>query len=375
MRIIMGDLLTGRRILDVPYVSASWSAELNGAGTVKATVDLRDPDVRALDLRNAATLGKAFLGAVEDDRHMEAGPIWARAYDQGDGTLEVTASGAWSYFDRRILLPDIGDLPVIDPATGESAAYANSSWSGLHLGTIGKRIIQQSMLWPGGDIPIQFEADKPGDHERNYVGADLPVIGDMLTNLTEVEGGPDIEFRPQWAADRLGVQWLYRSGDPRITSMTDHVIDASVPGTPVKALTVSESGANLAALAWCSGGRSGDESLIDRAWDQTLPAGGFPLMEIVDSSRSSVKEAATITSYAMELARISARPRSQWALTVHTGGDGEPRASEYSVGDYLRIKVGGDRFIPDGVYRRRIVNLSRSAGDPHLKIGLGEDYG
>lgn len=375
MRIIMGDLLTGRRILDVPFTKADWAVELNAAGTVRCTVDLRDADVEALDMRNAATLGKTFLGAVEDGVLVEAGPLWSREYDQADGTLTLVAKGLWSYFDRRTLLPDIGDLPVIDPATGESAAYADSSWSGLHLGTIGKRIVQQSMTWPGADLPIVFEADKVGDHERNYAGADLSIIGDMLTNLSNVQGGPDIQFLPQWSSDRLGVQWLYRSGDPRIYSMTDHIIDASVPGSPVKKLDVEESGDALAALGWCSGGRSGDASLIDRAWNQTLPSAGFPLMEAVDSSRSSVKEPATITAYAVELARVSARPVAQWGLTVHTGGEGEPSVTEYAVGDYLRIKVGGDLFIPDGTYRRRIVNLSRTEGDQHLKIGLGEDYG
>jgi len=167
--------------------------------------------------------------------------------------------------------------PVIDPATGESAAYANSTWSGMHLGTIGKRIVQQSMTWPGGNLPIVFEADKPGTAERTYKGAELPKIGQMLQNLTEVEDGPDIAFRPEWTSDRLGVQWRYVSGDPRLTSPRAHIINASVPGSPLADLDVTETGGQMGSLGWCSAGRSADVSIIERAWNQDMVAAGFPL--------------------------------------------------------------------------------------------------
>ena len=375
MRVVMGDLLTGRRILDVPFVSADWSVELNAPGAVKCTVDLRDPDVQSLDMRNAATPGKSFLAAVVDGVVVEAGPIWARSYDRATGELTLNARGLWSYFDHRTLLPDLGVQPVVDPVTGESAAYANSAWSGLSLGTIGKRIVEQSMTWPGGDLPIVFEADKAGANERNYVGAELPVIGQMLQNLTEVDDGPDIEFRPRWSTDRLGVEWLYRSGDPRIASSSVMLLDTTVPSSPVKDLTVDDSAARMGSLGWCSGGRSADVSLVERSLDPLLLDAGFPLMERVDSSRSSVKEQATLLAYAVELARTGRKSLAQWSVAVHTGGDGEPLVTDFSVGDFVDIKLGGDLFIPDDVYRRRIVNISGQADDPIIKLGLGETYG
>jgi hypothetical protein len=245
VRIILGDLLTGRRILDVPYKAADWDLELNGPGTVKATVDLRDPSVAALDLGNSATPGKSFLAAVEGDIILEAGQILPTTYSRDDGTLTLTARGLWSYFDDRTLLPYIGDLPVVDPVSGESSAYSNSYWSGMHLGTIGKRIIQQSLLWPGGNLPIVFEADKPGTNERRYTGAELNIIGQMLENLTGVEGGPDIEFRPRWSSDRLGVEWFYRSGDPRLSSSGVHRWNASIPESPINNLTVDSTAAHM----------------------------------------------------------------------------------------------------------------------------------
>ena len=375
MRIILGDLLTGRRILDVPFVSADWSAELNGAGSVKCKVDLRDPAVRALGLRNSATPGKAFLGAVVGDRFMEAGPVWSRKYDRSDGMLELSALGLWSYFDRRTVLPNIGDLPVIDPVTGESAGYANSVWYGLHLGTIGKRLVEQAVTWPDGNVPVVFEADKPGTHERSYVGAELSRVGDMLSNLTEVEDGPDIAFLPEWSADRLGVRWRYVSGDPRLASLGDHLIDASVPVSPVDDLTVDESGSYLGARAWASGGRSAGASIIARYDDPTLTTAGFPLMERVDSSRSTVQLQATMQAHAVELARNSHKPLSKWSLQVHVGGAGEPVAEQFNVGDYVKFTVRDDLFIPDGKYRRRIVNMSGDQDGSFVKLGLGEDYG
>lgn len=375
MRVVMGDLLTGRRILDVPFVTADWSVELNAPGAVKCSLDLRDPDVQALDMRNSATPGKSFLAAVVDGVVVEAGPIWARSFDRGTGELQLSARGLWSYFDHRTLLPDLGTLPVVDPVSGESAAYANSAWSSMSLGTIGKRIVQQSMTWPGGDLPIVFEGDKAGTHERNYVGAELPVIGQMLQNLTEVEDGPDIEFRPRWSADRMGVEWLYRSGDPRLAAQSVILLDTTVPSSPVDDLRVDDSASRMGSLGWCSGGRSADIAMVERSFDTLLVDAGFPLLEIVDSSRSSVKDQETLLAYAVELARTGRKSLAQWSVTVHTGGDGEPLMTDFSVGDFVDIKIGGDLFVPDGVYRRRIVNIAGKAGDPIIKLGLGETYG
>ncbi len=375
MRVLIGDLLTGRKILDVPFLGASWASELNGPGSVTATVDLRDPDVVSLGMGNAATLGKTFLAIESEGRILEAGPIWSRNYDRTEKVLTLTGAGLWSYFDRRSLLPHIGDRPVVDPATGESAEYANSTWKNLHLGTIGKRMIEQSMTWPNSALPIVFEDDKPGDHERTYKGAELPVIGQMLQNLTEVENGPDIAFVPERTPDGLGVRWRYVSGDPRISSIRAHIIDGSVPGAAIDELTVSESASEMGALGWCSAGRSGDEAIIERAFNQESLAAGFPLMERVDSSRSSVSVAATALGYAVELARTGSKPRSAWSVSLHTGGDGEPRYTDYSVGDFVYFKIAGDPFIPDEKYKRRIVNMSGSAADPVIKLGLGEVYG
>lgn len=375
MRIFIGDLLTGRHINDVPFLSAEWAAELNAAGSVSAKIDLRDPQVRTLGMYNAAYPGKTFLAVADGDHVLEAGPIWMRSYDRESGVLSVGASGLWSYFDARTLVPNIGDMPVIDPVTGESAAWANSSWKNLHLGTIGKRIIEQSMTWPGGNLPIVFEDDKPGSHERNYLGADLARIGQMLQNLTEVEDGPDIGFFPEWMPDRMGVRWRYVSGDPRLVGSRPHRVDVTVPKTALDRLSVADSGVEMGALGWCSAGRASDTAIIERVSNAGMLAAGFPLLERVDSSRSTVTLAETARAYASELARTGGKPVSSWSVSVHTGGVGEPQYTDFRVGDLVEFKITDDLFIPDGVYTRRIVNVSGSAGDPVLKLGLGETYG
>lgn len=115
--------------------------------------------------------------------------------------------------------------------------------------------------------------------------------------------------------------------------------------------------------------------MVERSFDTLLVDAGFPLLEIVDSSRSSVKDQETLLAYAVELARTGRKSLAQWSVTVHTGGDGEPLMTDFSVGDFVDIKIGGDLFVPDGVYRRRIVNIAGKAGDPIIKLGLGETYG
>lgn len=372
-RIIIGDLRTGRKLQDVSVTKCSWSKPLNGPGSLGVTLTLRDPDIAALGLRNVATPGKAFLAILENDVVMEAGPIWVHDYNADTKELELAAAGLWSYFDHRVLIPVL--------AAGQSPVGADSNYAGLALGTIAKRLVQQARQHTGGNVPVVFqddEADPRKESERNYLGAELGLIGDRLEQLTNVIGGPDIDFTPRLTADRQGIEWVMRTGSttqPQLAAQQTHVWDMSVPESAVHRLRVRRTAEKMVGRAFAAGGRTADSVMTARYENPALTNAGYPLLEAVDSTHSSVSEQPTLDAYAMEAARTGYKPVEFWTFEVDAIAT--PRVGIYQVGDYCRLKIKGDPYLPDNVtdgYLRRIVSMSGDEQGRRIKITTGEVY-
>ena len=367
-RYLIGNLRTGRRLVDLNVVRGPWNTDLNSAGRVSATVTLNDPDMAGLLLRNAATVGQAFLAVVENDTVMEAGPIWTHEYDRDAGTLEISAAGIWSYFDHRVLVPVL--------AADQSPLGADTNLSGLDLGTIAKRLVQQARSHTGGNVPIVFEGDRGGGNERNYLGADLKLVGDALSDLTAVDGGPDIMFAPRFTADRLGIEWVLRTGTadrPRLAAVSaPHAWDLSVPEPAARKLRVNVTADRLVGRAWATGGRSADVALYSRFENQLLVDRGYPLLEAVDSTHSTVIRQGTLDGYTREAARTGSRPVEFWSFEVDA--QTSPQVGEYQVGDYCTLQIGKDPYLPKGKHRRRIVALSGDEDGRWVSVTTGEVY-
>lgn len=364
-RVLLGDVRTGRSLKDLPVVTMSWEKRRNRAETVRATVDLLDPDVRALDLRSAATAGKSFLAVVENDTFMAAGQVWPYGYDGDTGHLDLAASGLWSYFDNRTVLP----------AGTTNPAGADTAYTALEFGTIAKRLVQQANGWAGAGLPIVFEADRVGTHDKTYAGIDLKIVGTVLQQLTQLNGGPDLEFSPRWQWDRLGVEWLLRTGtdaQPRLGAATIHRWDYTygMPEGAVRNLKTNGDASLLASQAWATGGRSGDKTLVSRAVDTTLTDAGYPLLEAVDTTHSTVTDQATLDGYASELVRVGKITPEFWTFQVRA--DAPPLVGVYGIGDTVRLQVARDPYIRDGSYLMTIAALSGDQDGRWVKITGGE---
>jgi hypothetical protein len=360
-RWIIGDTLTGRRIQTVPVVSGQWSDVLNRAGDISCTVTLNDPVVQKLGLQNSAAAGKAFLACVEGDTVLQAGPIWRHSYNNGN-SLTLYASGLWSYFDRRVLLPP----GTTDPADESANTEVTSSFQG-----IARAYVAQAMSWPGGDVPVVLPDEIAGSNERTELGASLNRVGALLTDLTRVEGGPDIQFRPRLTADKMGVEWVMRIGtpeQPQLFSPQDVVFTWGVAGSSLSNLRVEVSGAALASVGYAAGGRQSEEAIVSMAVDSTLTDHGYPLMEAVDSSRSTVTRRETMDAWAAALTTRGRRP----IMSVSFDHDlsQRPFLSAFNVGDFASLRVHDDNYLPDGQIRMRVTARSGDAvGDKvHLEM-------
>ncbi|MES2866286.1 MAG: carbohydrate binding domain-containing protein, partial [Actinomycetota bacterium] len=228
--------------------SASVELSLNEAESIDVglTLPLVDPSTGvAIDIPNQLLPGRDFLGWVENGVVLAAGQI------QGDPftfprSSSIKASGMGAYFDHRFV------LPVLE--SGVLPRDVTSQWSGLSLGTIAKRLVQQALAHPGAGLPIDFEADEVGIHEREYPGSDGMSVRQALANLTNVEGGPDVTFRPKLAEDRRHVRWDMLTGSPHLTQGgADHYWDVSAPGPHAAVVDLDRDGRDLASRSFLTG--------------------------------------------------------------------------------------------------------------------------
>ena len=373
---IIGDLLTGRRIQTVPVLSGPWDDALNETGSVSITVTLRDPDVAKLGLFESALPGKAFLAAIDGDTVLQAGPIWAHDYDGDNQELTIHAAGMWSYFDHRMLLPVLAGRLPSDPTTDTNfrpvSVDPEDPWPAdttSSLQGIARALVAQAQTETNGNVPVVLPATIPGTNERRYRGADLAPVGQRLKELTEVENGPDIQFLPRWTTDKLGIEWVMRIGTPTqplLFSLVEPVFTVGVPESSVSSFSVSVNGAEVGSRAFVGGGRSTDTTLTTVSVDPTLLVAGFPVLDLKDTTHSTVQLESTLQQYGNENVMRARKPVQTWAFTHNLATS--PYLSGFNVGDFAKVRMMGDPYIKDGEYRMRI--LSRAGDAEGEKVAL-----
>lgn len=273
MKIYLADLLTGRRIIPLPHTSAEWEMRLNDTDslTVKvpiyaSTDDTRVQyianDARLLDLRNTAAIGKTVMVA-EDDGLTVGGVLMRRDYDADMGILTLVASGMWTYFDHRTILPAKAMGKSLIKSDGSPDPQYDTHYKNVTWNTVARNLVEQAMNWPHSSVPVVLETAETGKSEANYQAVDLNYVGEVLTNITNYQNGCDIGFFPTRTADGLGYEWHMKTGHPLLGSET-HYFSASAMQPGIASLSATDDGDKLASLQWFTSGKSDDKTLVCR---------------------------------------------------------------------------------------------------------------
>lgn len=356
----IGSLRTGAITNYLPVSSGSWEIEVNGAGSIRASLPMTDPDVQAINLRNTATVGKTFLAVAENGVILNAGPIWTHTYNRDDGRLELGATGLWGYYDYRSV------LPMLKPSDTDPTGL-DTDYLGLSAGTVAKRLVQQAQQENGGTLPIVFQDDVSGSVEYSWEGAALSTVADALNDLTAVV---DVDFFPRFTSDRSGIEWVLRTGteaSPQLSSQSVQTWDLSVPKSTVKGLQVTVSGTRLAGRVWETG-----SSAFARYDNTSLINQGYPLLEQIDGTHNDELDPVVLAGYARDAVRVGTKPTELWSFEVQA--DAQPFVGAYRTGDWCTVKIGDDPFIARGAYSRRITNMSGDHDGRWVSITTGEAY-
>lgn len=370
------DFVTGGPILDLPIMEgATWAAQLNRADALACTVDLDDRDALALDLRSSTEPKKTVLFArTDDDVVLAWGLISSRSWDEDAGELSLEAAGIWStFFDSTIIasvealtaeliVMDAEGFPIVNPAL--STVYA-----GLSLGTIGKRLIEQRLAFPGAPLVFDLPADELGTHERNdYLFSGLKSIGSALTDLTGVENGPDFAFDAQRSSDGLTLRYVMRHGSEETPRIGTHVgIWSLGAGSPITGLKVDDDASGIASAAWLTAGKSAGAAIFSRSLNAELVAAGYPPLDAVDTSHNDVSDQGTLDAYGAELIRYSSRPLRELSFSVRA--DASSALGAYRPGDTVTIDVPSNHPYLTESFDVRITSISGDEAAIDVKIG------
>jgi hypothetical protein len=354
LRILGGELRTGRITTVIPVTDAQWTDTLNAPGTVDQVI-VPEAVVRDLDLRHTLPPGRSFLAFEEDDRIRQAGPLWSRTWNWREGKATLGAAGLWSIFDHRMVVPVL--------AAGLRVQNRTVTIGGTDLGGIARGLVATALGHTGGNLPVVLPAAPAGSNTESFPGWKLYTVGDQLKELTQREtGAPDIAFIPRRRGDDpTFLEWVMRAGtatQPLLTQTgPDWILDTTTRRSPVLGISTDEDATQMGMRSWVTG--SGQETDLLMAWrqDNTLLDLGWPLLE-VEESRSTVEQQATLDGHADALLARSARPVETVKVTVR-----RQAAAEIRPGDYAQIITAADPWLGTTDQRMRIRQLSGDLTD------------
>lgn len=364
----------GALLQEVQPSSAPWSVRANEAEDITLTLDLNSVEEGTRDWRNLGTPWKHSI-AVDVEGRLFGGPIMPHDLNDDSAELTVKARGFRVATARMSVLPVAALTQSLTLPNGEPDTSLDTTISGFDLGTIGKKIAQLALEWPGRtDIPVVWPDDRAGTHTRTFPAIERIKVDRALSDLSGVENGPDVRFQLLWdGPDRF--TWRYESGTEAQPRLQGQDVFSWEIGQG-SGLQVSTNPSRMGSVAWSQGGRADDTSLVRMRYDPTLVDAGFPLLELESGASQNTIEASTLDAWNVETLRTAAKPWEFWSFNVRA--DEQPFPYEYNVGDLIDVIVTEDTpvsggYVPQGTYRRRIAGMSGAMSE-WITITCGEVY-
>ena len=366
------DNRTGRIGFELPFSTLSWDTPLNAVGTL--TADLVAEDVwdglADQDERNPRQVFRDFLTGpwrwsfvlAFGDLAVWAGPYIAPKMDAAHPSIvSVGGSELLAIYGRRVLVKPGAPQP--------NHVAADTAFTNANLAEIALALFEQGTAGPGYELPINFPTVATGGAIiRTYWGYDLATYQDRILDLTKEENGPDVRLDPRiyTGDDANYVVWDLRIGQPHLgQTLAPWAWEHGAAGVQ---LGYDLDAKDVASTVYVGG--SGQDRLkqIGSASDPKLINQGFPALDLLDGSHSSIGDVAQLNAWAAGDLTQHGIPQESWSVKVPAGGD--PRIGQFRVGDDMLVGVPAHPLIPEGDYRRRITKI---AGDASSFVTLTGD--
>ena len=366
------EIMTGRVGAEVEMsTDGRLDITLNQAGS--ATVTVQKSSLEGIPSRWFRPWAHGFLLTLEvqgDEVPVFAGPITAPP-DEYVESLSFSVSGIRAIFEYRIALAEDFSSSEINALRKSKLVYKDISLAG-----IAQDLVRKGMAKRGGSLPIRIVTPPgPGNHARTYDGYDVQNnnIDKRLSELSDVIGGPDIMFYPEWVdGSRQLIRWAMRTGTPGYAAISQSwtmVIDAGAPEPQVSELSMNVDGSHYGTRAYTTGTGQG-AGLLVRIHDAVgLLEDSHPLLETV-TSYPSVSRGETLSDYART--HTSIRPRVELHATIDITDVRSPYG-QWLVGHNAIVKPGPWHTIHDVEKPLRILRMAGDLDSPHMTLYFQEE--
>lgn len=373
----LADFVTGGPIVNLPVMEgATWGEQLNRPDAVACRVDLNDVDNRKLDLRSSSEPNKTLLVARNDaDVVLAWGLIGDgdRDWDEDAGIVSLQASGVEkSYFGRTIIAPvaaltaplitlDGEGYPIVNPALDTTIA-------GYSHGTIGKKLIEQRLAWPGAPTIFDLPPDEIGTRQQTWLFSSMKRIGTALDDLTKQEGGCDFAFDAYRDDDGLSLRAALRHGSEANPRIGSHAGSWSLgENSPITGLNLRDAIGAGASASWMTAGKQSGSPLLSRMLNPEMLAAGYPPFDVVDTTHSDVSVQATLDSYNAQ--HITEAATATLDLSFSVRGDATPGLGQFRPGDTVTIDPRPDHPWHTTPILIRITSISGDETGKSLTVG------
>lgn len=365
MRVLLNETITGDPVKELQFSSASWSTGI----CTTDTTDITLPGYIGQDLYQYLVPGKYVATIQEDDRRVRAAGILSipetRTEKNGIHNVSYPGMGPERVFEKRVILP-YPYLPLVN-AAGYPIPSKNTTLSGVDYGTMMKKLYQQSMTHPDGSLPTTWQPDRSSttSESQTWQAVDGRGVQEAVSGLSQLVNGPEWDWVPSIDEnDRLS--WSFVTGtesEPELTQGFWHTWQSGGEDPSIDDLQVSISPEFMAHTAIFTGGKDQDRVMIESVTNPDMVGLGIPLIQVWDSSNSSVADPATLRGWAEARLADGSAPAQYWSFKVR-----DKHAFSLRKGDWCTIDVYKHWILPDGQYGRRIVNVSGGSDSEWLNV-------
>lgn len=354
-------------------MSTNGRYDINLNAISRATVTMQKSSLTRIPSRwlrpwaNGALL--TFESAFHPETPILAGPFTA-APDEYPDSLSFRVADIRQIFAHRQASYDHG-------TSGADQREFVLNYNDTSLQFIAQDLVRIGMDKTAGTLPIVIDSEIPrgqgGGHQRTYSGYDVANndIDKRLAELSDVIGGPDIMFRPEWAEEgsHQYIRWRMHVGYPVIPQDWRMVIDASAPRPQVSELSMNVDSSHYATRFYATGDGEGQGIRMAIRENSALHQGQHPLLEGV-GSWPSVSDPSTLHAYAA--ASVDTRPWIELHATIDAADVRSP-FGRWHVGDKATVKPGPWHHIPDKGVGLRILRAAGDFDTTHTTLYFQED--
>lgn len=357
---------TGEIIDELPMADFTWddSLDLSRTGTMTIVCPLlgdtvNDESSNRIRARSVAG-GHWYLSLVlmRDSIPLWAGPVVTHDVAPDRASVSFGCTSIAKLLDARIVMT--AGFEATPAATGADVTL------GLDQYSIACILLTLATTGTGRTLPITVPSPSIVTAVlRTYKAVDLASTLERLTQLSEETGGPDIRFRPQVDALQSHLSWAVDVGNPRL-GQVDSLWAWDYP-TSITSISEQGDSSEMTFRAYVPGNSGGTDTAppIGVAQDLTYPTAGWPMLERTTRMTGSVEELPILTSQATSYVAANLLPSTTWGIDVDP--EAFPEIGTWLLGDNATFTVTNDVWIPNGVYRQRLIGVTHTPSSATLE--------